>query len=221
MNRGTKGRIPKNTKPIGSRGHGGRKPALGRPNFVDEIIARVDSSSGSIFLPSNLSTRHIPQSSELPHFETSFSSRDESKDLSPTNKHATLENIEYQGSVSWNKEHPEDTVYQINRQIVTKEEWDTFRIEWRERAHMENQGNNEEELHLENPPNNEDQKNDENTISTLVFPIFDIPTRGMAPMKNIPLSSLPKFHALSTEDLDEFLFEFDILCISYDYTTTV
>jgi hypothetical protein len=43
----------------------------------------------------------------------------------------------------------------------------------------------------------------------------------MAPMKNIPLSALPNFHGLSTQDLDEFLFEFDILCRSYDYTTTV
>jgi hypothetical protein len=85
---------------------------------------------------------------------------------------------------------------------------------------MENQGDNEEEFHREIPPNNEDQENDENTISTLVFPISDIPTRGMAPMKNIPLSALPNFHGLSTEDPDEFLFEFDILCRSYDYTTT-
>jgi hypothetical protein len=39
-------------------------------------------------------------------------------------------------------------------------------------------------------------------------------------MKNIPLSALPNFHGLSTEDPDEFLFEFDVLCRSYDYTTT-
>jgi hypothetical protein len=85
---------------------------------------------------------------------------------------------------------------------------------------MENQGDNEEEFHQENPQNNEDQVNNENTITTLVFPISDLPTRGMAPMKNIPLSSLPNFHGLSTEDPDEFPFEFDILCRSYDYTTT-
>jgi hypothetical protein len=86
---------------------------------------------------------------------------------------------------------------------------------------MENQGDNEEELHHGEPINNENQVNDENTISTLVFPISDIPTRGGAPMKNIPLSALPNFHGLSTEDLDEFLFEFNILCRSYDYTTTM
>jgi hypothetical protein len=36
-------------------------------------------------------------------------------------------------------------------------------------------------------------------------------------MKNIPLSALPNFHGLSSEDPDEFFFEFDILCRSYDY----
>lgn len=39
-------------------------------------------------------------------------------------------------------------------------------------------------------------------------------------MKNIPLSALPNFHGLSTKDPNEFLYEFDILCRSYDYTTT-
>ena len=36
-------------------------------------------------------------------------------------------------------------------------------------------------------------------------------------MKNIPLSTLPNFHGLASEDLDEFLFEFDILYRIYDY----
>jgi hypothetical protein len=220
MNRRTRGSIPQNTNPTATRGHRGRNLALGRPTFVDEIIAREDSSSGSIFHPSNPPRRHIPQSSELPHFETSFLSGAEVEYLSPTNQQETLENIEDQGSVVRNRENLEEVVYQINGQIVTKKEWDVVHIEWREREHMENQGDNEEEFHRENPPNNEDQANDENTISNLVFPIYDIPTRGMDPMKNIPLSDLPNFHALSTEDLDEFLFEFDILCRSYDYTTT-
>jgi hypothetical protein len=79
---------------------------------------------------------------------------------------------------------------------------------------MENQGDNEEEFNREDPQNNEDQVNDENTVSTLVFPITNVPTRGISTMKNIPLSTLPNFHGLSNEDLD-------ILCRSYDYTTTV
>jgi hypothetical protein len=36
-------------------------------------------------------------------------------------------------------------------------------------------------------------------------------------MKNIPLSSLPTFIGMSTEDLDLFLFKFDMLCRSYNY----
>jgi hypothetical protein len=53
MNQETRGRIPKNTNPTGVRGRGGRNPTQGRPTFVDEIISREDSSSGSIFHPSN------------------------------------------------------------------------------------------------------------------------------------------------------------------------
>ena len=58
----------------------------------------------------------------------------------------------------------------------------------------------------------------ENSLSTLEFPIGELP-RGTTPMKNIPLSALPNFHGLSSEDPDEFLFEFDILFRSYDYLT--
>jgi hypothetical protein len=36
-------------------------------------------------------------------------------------------------------------------------------------------------------------------------------------MKNIPLSALPTFYGKSSEDPDTFLFEFDILCRSYNY----
>jgi hypothetical protein len=132
MNRGTRGCIPKNTNPTGTKGCGGRNPALGRPTFIDEIIAREDSSSGSIFHPSNPPRRHIPQSSELPQFETSLSSRVEAESLSPTNQQSTLENIEDQGTINRPRERPGESVYQINGKIVTKEEWDTYHM-WRER----------------------------------------------------------------------------------------
>ena len=36
-------------------------------------------------------------------------------------------------------------------------------------------------------------------------------------MKNIPPSSLPTLYGKSNEDPDTFLFEFDILCRSYNY----
>jgi len=40
--------------------------------------------------------------------------------------------------------------------------------------------------------------------------------RGDAPMKPIPLTALPNFHGLSSEDLDTFLFKFDIVYRGYD-----
>jgi hypothetical protein len=52
---------------------------------------------------------------------------------------------------------------------------------------------------------------------TFGFPIKE--TDEETKMKNIPHSSLPKFHGLSKEDHDTFLFEFDVLCRSYDYVT--
>ena len=38
-------------------------------------------------------------------------------------------------------------------------------------------------------------------------------------MKNIPLSFLPSFKRMVFEDPDTFMFEFDVLCRSYDYTS--
>jgi len=37
-------------------------------------------------------------------------------------------------------------------------------------------------------------------------------------MKNISPSSLPHFHGLTTEDPNTFLFEFAVICQTYDYT---
>jgi len=54
------------------------------------------------------------------------------------------------------------------------------------------------------------------TTTTFEFPIRNI--RIEAPMNNIPISSLPSFQGMIMEDPDTFLFEFDVLCISYDYT---
>ena len=45
------------------------------------------------------------------------------------------------------------------------------------------------------------------------------PLEGISPMKNISPSVLPHFYGKVAEDPDEFLFEFDILCRRYDYTT--
>ena len=51
--------------------------------------------------------------------------------------------------------------------------------------------------------------------STFRFRILD--TIQDVTMKNIPLSSLPTFYGKINEDPDTFLFEFDILCRSYNY----
>lgn len=51
--------------------------------------------------------------------------------------------------------------------------------------------------------------------TTFGFPIQDI-TKNIT-MKNIPLALLPLFHGTSYEEPDSFLFEFEILCRSYNY----
>ena len=49
------------------------------------------------------------------------------------------------------------------------------------------------------------------------FPIRE--TNGDDKMKNISPSSLPHFHGLTLEDPDTFLFEFVVICRTYDYTS--
>jgi len=61
-------------------------------------------------------------------------------------------------------------------------------------------------------------QNQPNTqTSTLQYPIVDSATN--APMKAIHLQHIPTFHGLTSEDPDAFLFQFDVLCSGYDYTT--
>jgi hypothetical protein len=61
----------------------------------------------------------------------------------------------------------------------------------------------------------EEEGNATTKTETFGFPILDI-FRNIS-MKNIPLSSLPTFRGMSTEDPDLFLFELDILYRSYNY----
>ena len=69
------------------------------------------------------------------------------------------------------------------------------------------------EDHLEGTGENQVSKEQ----STFLFPNMDPDI--VAQMKNIPPSALPHFHGKVHEDPDSFLFEFDILCRSYDYST--
>ena len=50
---------------------------------------------------------------------------------------------------------------------------------------------------------------------TFRFPILDLTQNSN--MKKINPSVLPTFHGMATEDPDAFLFEFDILCRSYNF----
>ena len=54
-----------------------------------------------------------------------------------------------------------------------------------------------------------------NTETTFGFPILD--TAMNVTMKSIPAASLPSFYGKTSEDPNTFLFEFDILCRSYNY----
>lgn len=65
--------------------------------------------------------------------------------------------------------------------------------------------------------NNDNNTKTYSTITTFEFSIGYI--TGESPMKNIPLSSLLSFQGTTVEDPDTFLFEFDVLCRSYDYVS--
>ena len=226
---------PKFTNSAGTRERGGGTPQLGRKTFVDEIIAKAESSRGSRYCPSTSQGRHIPTPAFHPDFETASSSVwEEAENSPPEQSAAVLESLYHmtdEASVVGGGSGPEieirATRYEIHGQRVTREEWDAYYVgeEGEVNSNMEHQGDNEEQPRREerrrdgDPRRNAENKNE---LSTLSFPIGNIPVRGPAPpMKNIPLTALPNFHGLTTEDPDEFLFEFDILCRSYDYTTVI
>lgn len=77
-----------------------------------------------------------------------------------------------------------------------------------------NNGGNNSLLHG-NGPRGGLEENKEEKETKFRFPILDI--IRMITMKDIPLASLPLFHGMSLEDPSSFLFEFDILCRSYNY----
>ena len=64
------------------------------------------------------------------------------------------------------------------------------------------------------PTPEEQQDQGEEEESTFKFPIHELEDNHdeEIKMKNIPPSVLPKFYGMASEDLDSFLFEFDIVC---------
>jgi hypothetical protein len=73
---------------------------------------------------------------------------------------------------------------------------------------------NDQEDH-KNVRRREEEETGNQTETTFGFFILD--TTPNVNMKNIPLSSLPTFYGKNREDPETFLFEFDILCRSYNY----
>ena len=111
---------------------------------------------------------------------------------------------------------------------VTKEEWLQFRQklqeykkrkqEWKElNINNEHHPNDHKEEVSENHDDNGDLHH-EYIVATLKFPIWKL--TGLDPMKNISSSVLLHFHGKATEDPDELLSDLDILCQSYDYTSS-
>ena len=54
-------------------------------------------------------------------------------------------------------------------------------------------------------------------VVSFEFPIRD--SGRVVPTKRIPPHVLPNFHGLKNEDLDVFLFQFEVLCRGYGYYT--
>lgn len=73
----------------------------------------------------------------------------------------------------------------------------------------------EETIPTEPMAGNKNDRGDRERIGS-AFPIRE--TNWDTKMKNISPSSLPHFHGLTIEDLDTFLFEFVVICRTYDDT---
>ena len=137
-------------------------------------------------------------------------------------------------------------IYQIYGKVVNEEEWTQFHQKivdlWKneeknkekseEKSEEKNEEKNGKEKIKERMSNRneydkeevmgenhhlEDHSLPEGTVAILQFPIQQ--PEGIAPMKNISSSVLPRFHGKAAEDPDEFLFKIDILCRGYDYIT--
>lgn len=65
-------------------------------------------------------------------------------------------------------------------------------------------------------PQNQGRREEEE--STFKFPIQEQREDEEIKMKNIPLSMLPNFYGMASEDPDSFLFEFDMVYRTYGYT---
>ena len=72
----------------------------------------------------------------------------------------------------------------------------------------------EETIPTKQMARNQNDRGDRERIES-AFPFTE--TNGDTKMKNIRPFSLPHFHGLTIEDPDTFLFEFVVICQTYDY----
>lgn len=104
-------------------------------------------------------------------------------------------------------EEPEDS----EETIMTKEVVDGFGGGGRGRGRGNNGGNNRGNNGGGRGNNGGNREGDK----SFGFPIADEETHTT--MKNISPSVLPNFYGLRSEDPETFLFEFEVLCRTYDY----
>ena len=188
----------KKTNPTGGKGWGGRK------TFIDEIVSKAESSQRLSSRKSKL--QQSPQSD----YKTE-------EVVGPENiEEPAVSAGESEESASKSAEYIEEIVESVGRPVENVEEPIEDSDDRASAVGEPTMEGDNEGLFGGRRVELEGERRDENSLSTLGFPISDLPA---GTMKNIPLSALPNFHGLSTEDLDEFLFEFDILCRSYDYVT--
>eukprot|EP00253_Pinus_taeda_P015881 PITA_15881 len=188
----------KKTNPTGGKGWGGRK------TFIDEIVSKAESSQ-----------RLSSQKSKLQHSPQSDYKTEEV--VGPENiEEPAVSARESEESISRSAEYIEEIVESVGRPVENIEEPIEDPDDRASAVGEPTMEGNNDGLFGGGRIDPEEERRDENSLSTLGFPISDLPA---GTMKNIPLSALPNFHGLSSEDPDEFLFEFDILCRSYEYVT--
>jgi hypothetical protein len=106
-------------------------------------------------------------------------------------------------------------IQSIGRPFHQKETLFSSKIKPLRYSLFENEANMDYQEDHDNVRHGEEEETGNKTETTFGFPILD--TTPNVNMKNIPLSTLPTSYGKNSEDPDTFLFEFDILCRSYNY----
>jgi hypothetical protein len=160
------------------------------PNFVDIIdLEQVNTIFGS---STNIIVSEVETKTLAPTISTGLS------------KVSDIQTVE-------KPSHERDT-------FPIKEPWDTLlssRIKPFRYTLFGNQTSMDDEEDHNHVRHEEGEEVGNQTETTFGFPILD--TTHNVNMKNIALLTLPTFYGKRSEDPNTFLFEFDILCRSYNY----